>query len=384
MRLLALVDSPDHVCCRYRIRAFEPALSQAGWTLTCEQLERGAIFRVPQLTGAARFDSVILQRKLLPTWQLAILRRSARHLIFDFDDAILFRDSYDPRGPSCPWRERRFAATVQVADAVVAGNDFLADCALRAGAPAERVHLIPTCVEPRNYPLPDRLPQQNRPAGGVDLVWIGSSSTFQGLEQKRDLWERLGRDIPGLRLRVICDRYPERWQIPIVPVPWTKESEGRELAAGQIGISWMPDDVWSRGKCGLKVLQYQAARLPVVANPVGLHSELIEPSVTGFLPTTEDRWVDAVQTLAADSQRRLKMGRLARQRVETGFSIEAWAESFVAAISGVQTPALEEMTRIPDRGQRSIPDPFFVRMRRMGIFERTAHIGHLERNGDSD
>ncbi len=40
MKLLALVESPDHVCCRYRIRAFRPALERAGCSLTCEGLER--------------------------------------------------------------------------------------------------------------------------------------------------------------------------------------------------------------------------------------------------------------------------------------------------------------------------------------------------------
>ena len=29
MKLLALVEAPDHVCCRYRVRAFEPALAAA-------------------------------------------------------------------------------------------------------------------------------------------------------------------------------------------------------------------------------------------------------------------------------------------------------------------------------------------------------------------
>src|SRR5262245_60197514 len=103
MRLLALVDSPAHVCCRYRIRAFEPALLRSGWSLTIGELKRGPFARIAQLREAAGYDAVILQRKLLPTWQLAILRDRARRLIYDFDDAILFRDSYDRRGPRSAW-----------------------------------------------------------------------------------------------------------------------------------------------------------------------------------------------------------------------------------------------------------------------------------------
>ena len=88
MKLLALVESPDHVCCRYRIRAFEPALRRAGWSLRVKGLERGAFVRSFQLHRASQYDAVILQRKLLPGWQLHILRRAARHLVFDFDDAV--------------------------------------------------------------------------------------------------------------------------------------------------------------------------------------------------------------------------------------------------------------------------------------------------------
>ena len=135
MRLLALVDSPDHVCCRYRIRAFEPALKNAGWSLDCQELKRSTFSRLARLFAVSSYESVILQRKLLPAWQLAILRRSARHLVFDFDDAVLFRDSYARRGPYSHVRQERFAATVRAADTVIAGNDFLADCALRAGRP---------------------------------------------------------------------------------------------------------------------------------------------------------------------------------------------------------------------------------------------------------
>lgn len=329
MRLLALVDSPDHVCCRYRIRAFAPALRDAGWTLACEPLAKGILARLRQLRAAARFDAVLLQRKLLPAWQFAVLRRHSRRLAFDLDDAVFLRDSYDPRGATSRRRRGRFARIVRGVDVVLAGNDFLADAALRAGASAERTRTIPTCVDPSEYPVREA----SRREGPPELVWIGSSSTLQGIEARRPLWERLGREFPGLRLRVICDRFPRFEGVEVVPVPWAEATEAEELAKGDVGIGMIPDDDWSRGKCGLKLLQYQAAGLPAIANPVGSHVEMIEPGETGFLPADDDAWAAAVRALARPDAR-ARMGREARRRLESGYSTTAWATAFVAAATG--------------------------------------------------
>jgi glycosyltransferase involved in cell wall biosynthesis len=334
MKALALVEAPDHVCCRYRIRAFEPALAEAGCTLAIEGLARGMVARLGQILRAGRFDTVVLQRKLLPLWQWHELRRCARHLVFDFDDAVLYRDSFDPRGPHCPRRSARFARTVRQADTVIAGNDFLADCALRAGARAEQIRVIPTCVDPSRYPLS---PKRLEPPG-LELAWIGSASTLQGLQQRRSMFDRLARELPGVRLRVISDRFPELGAMPIEPVPWSEATEAAELARSDVGISWMPDDLWSRGKCGLKVLQYQAAALPVVANPVGVHSEMIQPRLNGFLAETDEQWIEAIGKLAQDSELRRRMGREARAALEVGYSVSAWAATFAAAVAA-KTPS---------------------------------------------
>ena len=334
MKALALVDGPDHVCCRYRVRAFAPALAAAGWDLAVEGLARGTLARWRQLRGAARFGAVLLQRKLLPAWDLLLLRRNARRLAFDFDDAVLYRDSYDRRGPRSRRRFARFARTVRLADAVIAGNDFLARCALDAGARPARVRVIPTCLDLARY-----TPKvHGSPAGGVQLVWIGSSSTMQGLERERGLWERLAREVPGLRLRAIADRAPDLGPLPVVAVAWSEAAEAREVAEGDVGISWIPDDLWSRGKCGLKVLQYQAAGLPVVANPVGVHPKMVAPGGSGFLPATADAWADALRTLAADAALRARMGRAARASVEAGYSVAAWSATFAAAFAGAAPP----------------------------------------------
>jgi hypothetical protein len=329
MKALALVEAPDHVCCRYRVRAFAEALAAAGWSLTIEGLARGALARPRQLRKARQFDAVILQRKLLNPWDLAVLRRSSRRLIFDLDDAVFWRDSYHAKGVRSPARERRFARLVRQADAVTAGNDFLVGRALLAGADAEAVRRLPTCVDPR--PCPTRTHAAGSP---VRLVWIGSSSTLRGLEGRRSLWDRIGRAVPGVMVRIICDRAPEFGALPVEFVPWSEATEARALAEGDIGIAWTPDDLWSRGKCGLKVLQYLAAGLPVVANPVGVHPEMIAHGHCGILAATEDEWVEAVARLVGDPDLRRRMGAEARGIVETSYAVDRWASTFVNAVTG--------------------------------------------------
>ena len=206
--------------------------------------------------------------------------------------------------------------------------------------------MIPTCVDPDRYVL------TGEPAlkPGLALVWIGSSSTLQGLEAERDLWEAIARAVPGVSLRIIADRGADLGAMPVSTIPWSPDTEARELAIGEVGISLLPDDLWSRGKCGLKVLQYQAAGLPVLANPVGVHAEMIEPGVTGWLPRSPAEWVDRVRTLATDELLRFEMGRAGRASVEAGYSIKVWESTFAAAIAGTTPSSVSTLPALNLRG----------------------------------
>ena len=113
--------------------------------------------------------------------------------------------------------------------------------------------------------------------------------------------------------------------MPVINVEWREEIEAQELAAGGIGVSWLPDDMWSRGKCGLKVLQYMAAGLPVIANPVGVQAEMVRHGESGYLASTPDEWSAAVGRLMHDPSLRRHMGEAGRRRVEQDFSVAAGA-----------------------------------------------------------
>jgi glycosyltransferase involved in cell wall biosynthesis len=323
MRLTALVAGPDHVCCRYRLAAFRPALLRAGHSLELISWPRRRRDWLWLLPALRRSDVVVVQRRLPHTILIQLLRRTARRLVFDFDDAVFMNDSYDRRGPESPVKWLRFAAMVRTADAVVAGNAFLAGEAAR-WAGRDKVRVVPTCVDPARYPL------AGHPAmGEIELVWIGSASTLQGLERSRPIWEEVGRRCPGARLKLVCDAFLRFDHLPVTPLPWTAAGEAAALAAADVGVSWVPDDRWSRGKCGLKVLQYMSAGLPVVANPVGVQAALVRPGEGGFLAETAEEWAAAVARLADDAERRRQMGAANRRRVEAEFGVAAGAAAWL-------------------------------------------------------
>jgi len=317
VRLAALIESLNHVCTRYRLRAFEPLLRQAGHTLEYQELPRGWLSRWSVGRAFHDADAVILQRKLLSSVELSLLRRRSKYLVFDLDDAIWMRDSYSGKGFESRKRERRFTATVCAADCVVGGNDFLAENAMLAGA--KDAWVVPTCVNVHQYPIARH--EREKPM----LVWVGTSSTLQGLETISPYLEAIGQHVPGTQLKLVCDRFIRLNHLLVIESRWSESKEASEIAAADIGISWIPDDPWSSGKCGLKLLQYMAAGLPVVTNPAGVHPDMVSHGESGFLVNTESEWVEAIRVLARDPDLRRRMGAVGRKIVEERYSVEAGA-----------------------------------------------------------
>lgn len=325
MRAVALVESPEHVCCRYRLRAFLPLLAAAGHQLHLHAWPRGiARLRPPAV------DVVIIQRRLPPAWELARLRAAARHLVFDFDDAVFLRDSYHPKGSHSVRLRRRFAAIMRACDIVAAGNEWLADRATGAGA--RDVRVIPTTVDVSAFPAARHV------GNGITAVWIGSASTLEGLMRAKPLLEHLGKNVPGLRLRLICDASLQLDHLPVEHIPWSAASETEAIASADVGISLLPDDDWSRGKCGLKVLQYLAASLPVVGNAVGVTAELVRGA--GILVTTPDEWVAAIQRLRDPALRR-SLGAAGRARVQARYDIATGAAAWQQLLDDLTASARE-------------------------------------------
>lgn len=276
------------------------------------------------LSSAKSADVVYLQRTLLNPFKFSMLRRCARILVYDFDDAVMYGTKGDSKT-----RRSRFARTVKHADAVFCGNIFLCNEAKRYRK--DNVFYVPTVVDPDEYSTKlhtDKMP--------FVVGWTGSSSTSRYLEDIVELFE-FCKNNKNIVFKFVADKPPnlDMTGENLLFEKWQKEKEKTCFLDFDIGIMPVRDDKWSQGKCGLKLIQYMAAGLPSITHPVGVANDMIEDGVNGFLREKTEGWRDAIELLSKDANRRTLMGRAARGVVEDRFSLKNWGPKVSEIISGL-------------------------------------------------
>ncbi|MBU0909311.1 MAG: glycosyltransferase family 4 protein [Proteobacteria bacterium] len=249
-----------------------------------------------------------------------LLRFAAKYLVFDYDDAVFQKD----QGQRSDSRERSFTRSVSAADQVWAGNNYLA---ARARPFARKILVLPTSLDTDKYDL-----CVDKERNYLDLVWIGSSSTKEHLKSVLPALESAASVIPALRLKIIADFTLQSDKLTIVPIRWSEKREAQELAAAHVGIAPLPDNLFTRGKCALKVIQYMAAGLPVISSPTGVNAEIVEHGVNGFLAAGEQEWLAAIQRLVADDALRNSMGKAGRKRCFDNFSLQSTFRKMIASL----------------------------------------------------
>ena len=265
---------------------------------------------------AARFDVLFIQKVIFPPPIRWWLRRSATPVVYDFDDAI-FTTEIRTGHWLARWKEARNArglpAMLSLSRRAVVENQY-------TGQFARRFCPVLTITGPIDTSPYDTMAA--RPAVARDKVvlgWIGSGSTVAYLDRIRRPLQSLAARFPSLRLLVIG----AEWSAVGVDVecrPWVLEREAADLAGCDIGIMPIPDDPWTRGKGGFKLLQYMAAGLPVVTDPVGINADIVADGHSGYLVDGDQGWSAALQQLIEDADLRQRLGAVGRQRVKERFA----------------------------------------------------------------
>jgi glycosyltransferase involved in cell wall biosynthesis len=132
---------------------------------------------------------------------------------------------------------------------------------------------------------------------------------------------------------VISNKEPDFKLRSLRFLPWKKETEIDDLLRFNIGLMPLEDDLWAKGKCAFKALQYMSLGIPAVVSPVGMNTEVVTDGVNGYICNTPEEWYSALEKIMQDPNLRIELGKAARQTIETRYAVVSNSENFLKLFS---------------------------------------------------
>ena len=282
--------------------------------------------RIKDVLRAGQYDIVYIQREAFfigpPVFEYFFKLTRAK-LIFDFDDSI-WLPNVSEANKSLNWLKNynKTSKIIAYADMVFAGNNYLYNYAVQFN---KNVVIIPTTIDTNEY---NRITYTNNNI--ITVGWSGSITTIQHFKFAEPflkiIKEKYGHKI---KIKVIGDKNYSHPELDVEAFDWNKSDELKELSSFDIGIMPLPDDMWAKGKCGLKGLQYMALEIPTIMSPVGVNEEIIDDGINGFLSTDVNGWVDKISLLIESEELRKSMGKNARKTVVEKYSFNAFKSIYL-------------------------------------------------------
>jgi len=284
------------------------------------------LIRIRDVFRAFGYDVVFIQREMFfmgPPLFESLLRLTGARIIFDFDDSIWLPNvSEANKGLNWLKSYSKTSKIIKYSHLVFAGNRYLHDYAMKFN---KNVKIIPTTIDTVEYTRHDLEKDDSK----ICIGWSGSFTTIQHFKFAEPflkiIKEKYGNKV---HIKAIGDKNYRNPYFEVEALDWNKKDELRELSSFDIGIMPLPDDMWAKGKCGLKGLQYMSLGIPTIMSPVGVNEEIIQDGENGFLATDVKEWVEKISLLIESEALRQAMGLAARETVVKKYSFEAYKEVY--------------------------------------------------------
>jgi glycosyltransferase involved in cell wall biosynthesis len=216
--------------------------------------------------------------------------------------------------------EARLVAAVEAASAVAAVSDPVASWVRQRAAGAV------TSVVPNGVNTDRFHPSATRPTRPFTVGFVGTLKPWHGVETLVEAVALLRRDLPEARLLLVGDG-PRREHledlaadrgVPLVTTGAVAPAEvPRHLLAMDVACAPYPAGDQAAYFSPLKVLEYLAAGVPVVASDTGQVPQLLDRGRCGVLvePGEAAALADALLTLGSDPERRRRLAAAGRSKV---------------------------------------------------------------------
>ncbi len=281
--------------------------------------------RILDLLNTNNFDLIVIYREALPTrttfFEKAVSKKNIP-ILFDFDDAIWIKD-VSSVNKKISWfkDENKIERLLPLCDHITCGNEYLAKYASKFNS---NVTIIPSSVDTKLYR------SLNKKANGVVKIgWVGSHTTVKHFESITPVFKKLkSRYADGIEFTVIGDENYVNNDLNIKGVRWENKNEVELFNSFDIGVMPLPNNDWTKGKCGMKGLLYMSVGIPTVMSNVGMNQEIVNHGENGFLASAEKEWIQILSKLIEDKKLREKIGKEGRKTVLDKYSKDSVKEKY--------------------------------------------------------
>lgn len=288
---------------------------------------KGFLRRLTLMFRLFSYDFVFIHREVTPIgppifeWIIAKVLR--KKIIYDFDDAIWIPNTSSNNSivAGIKWHGK-VVSICKWAYKVSCGNEYLANYAKQFN---ENVIINPTTIDTVNLHNLISNHEVTKPVIG----WTGSHSTMIYINEILPVINKLNHKY-DFDFVVISNKEPDFKMINLKFVAWNKETEIEDLAKLNIGIMPLTEDLWAKGKCGFKALQYMALGIPALVSPIGVNTTIVNNDVNGFICDTENDWEESLVVLLQNADKRKQLGINARKFIEDNFSIISNENNFLS------------------------------------------------------
>ena len=282
----------------------------------------GYLRRIGDLLRAPFYDAVFVNLWVtplgLPFFERVLFFFNKR-VIYDIDDMIFITKHDHVKTSFFQKLKGRKKPVVMMKHAgyVIVCTPKLEEIALQLNKNRRVVDISSTFDTQRFIPVDT---YENREV--TTIGWTGTHSTLPFLETLQPVLSEVSRQ-RKIKLLVIANKPYEMKDVPTEFIPWSAESEVKDLHKLDIGLYPIPANEWSLGKSSLKALTYMAIAIPFVATAYGTNYRVMQNGVQGFMASSDKEWIDALLKLIDDATLRKRMGLAGRRTVEELFSVNA-------------------------------------------------------------
>lgn len=274
-------------------------------------------------------DIVFVEYEFTPFLPFIILYFKLRGInyIVDYDDAIFHNYDQHKNNVVRKLFSKKIPIVIENAKCVITGSPYLTEFALKYN---KNVYEIPTSIDFSKYSQSNSLKENSK----FIIGWIGSSTTSKNLLALIPVFEQLLKEKIEYEIHAIGfnpsleNKFSE---LPFKNIKWETHTEVENIKRFSVGIMPLDDNLFNKGKCAFKLIQYMACGIPTISTPLEANVK-VNGSNNNLFATSNEDWINCFKEIQNNRQKYHEVGELNREIIHKHYSIQANNKKYINII----------------------------------------------------